>query len=315
MTGLPPPETSHERDSSDALAESGGAPACVLSFNANDPAGAGGLGGDALVMGSVGAHLLPVMTGSYLRDSREAVGHAALDGAAIAEQAQLIAEDVPLQAVKVGFVGSAEAVAAVAAFVADYPELPVIVYMPDLSWWDEQQIDNYQDALRELLLPQAAVLVGNNTTLRHWLLPETASRRHADATDLARAAAELGVSYVLVTGLVRPGDRIGSVLASPQAELCQQEFERIEADFLGAGDTLSAALAGLLAMGSDLTEATIEALQYLDQALDHGFCPGMGRALPDRLFWAEADEPPAAGTAADTPAPADLTQVLHETKH
>lgn len=315
MSGLTSPEASHERDSSDSGSEADGAPACVLSFNANDPTGAGGLTGDALVMGSVGAHLLPVMTGSYLRDSRETVDHAALDAAAIAQQAQLIAEDMPLQAVKVGFVGSAEAVAAVASFVSDYPELPVITYMPDLSWWDEQQIDNYQDALRELLLPQTAVLVGHNTTLRHWLLPDTASRRHTDATDLARAAAELGVSYVLVTGLVKPGERIGSVLVSPQAELCAQEFERIEADFLGAGDTLSAALTGLLAMGSDLTEATVEALQYLDQALDHGFCPGMGRALPDRLFWAEAEDPPTTGTAPDAPAPDDLTQVLHDTKH
>jgi hydroxymethylpyrimidine/phosphomethylpyrimidine kinase len=188
---------------------------------------------------------------------------------------------MPLQAVKVGFVGSAEAVAAVASFVSDYPELPVITYMPDLSWWDEQQIDNYLDALRELLLPQTAVLVGHNTTLRHWLLPDTASRRHTDATDLARAAAELGVSYVLVTGLVKPGERIGSVLVSPQAELCVQEFERIEADFLGAGDTLSAALTGLLAMGSDLTEATVEALQYLDQAWTTAFAPAWaGAARP-----------------------------------
>jgi hydroxymethylpyrimidine/phosphomethylpyrimidine kinase len=30
--------------------------ACVLSFNANDPSGAGGLGSDAVAMASVGAH-------------------------------------------------------------------------------------------------------------------------------------------------------------------------------------------------------------------------------------------------------------------
>jgi hydroxymethylpyrimidine/phosphomethylpyrimidine kinase len=221
---------------------------------------------------------------------------------------------MPLQAVKVGFVGSAEAVAAVASFVSDYPELPVITYMPDLSWWDEQQIDNYLDALRELLLPQTAVLVGHNTTLRHWLLPDTASRRHTDATDLARAAAELGVSYVLVTGLVKPGERIGSVLVSPQAELCVQEFERIEADFLGAGDTLSAALTGLLAMGSDLTEATVEALQYLDQAWTTAFAPAWAGRCPTGCS-GPRPKTPATGTAPDAPTPDDLTQVLHDTKH
>ena len=29
-----------------------------------------------------------------------------------------------------------------------------------------------------------------------------------------------------------------------------------------------------------------EALTYLDQCLDAGFQPGMGHAVPDRLFWA-----------------------------
>ena len=287
---------------------------CVLSFNANDPIGAGGLASDALVIASIGAHALPVVTGAYLRDSRDTVGHAGLDDAAVAEQARLVAEDAPLHTIKVGFVGSAESLAAVAAFAADYATVPVIAYMPDLSWWTDHEIDSYLDAFRELLLPQTAVLVGNNTTLRHWLLPESTTNRHAHATDLARAAAELGVSYVLVTGIPLAGDRVGNVLASPQAELVSQPFERIDAGFVGAGDILSAALAALLATGSELTDATTEALQYLDQALDHGFRPGMGRAVADRLFWAETDDD---GPADDDSAPSllDIPDPFNETKH
>ena len=314
MTHSTGSETSQDSDTPESWPAHEAAAPLVLSFNASDPTGAGGLTGDALVAASVGAHLLPVVTGVYLRDTRDALDHVPLDDATIAEQARLIAEDMALQAVKVGFVGSAEAVAAIAAFASDYPQLPVIAYMPDLSWWDEQAIDDYQDAFRELLLPQTAVLVGNNTTLRHWLLPESASRRAGGATDLARAAAALGVSYVLVTGLPQPGGQVGSVLASAQAELCQQSFERIDAGFLGAGDTLSAALAGLLATGSELTEATVEALQYLDQALDHGFSPGMGRAVADRLFWAEPEDLPET-PAQDTPSAADPSFPPHDTKH
>ncbi|MFT3778036.1 MAG: bifunctional hydroxymethylpyrimidine kinase/phosphomethylpyrimidine kinase [Ottowia sp.] len=286
---------------------------CVLSFNANDPVGAGGLGSDALVIASIGAHALPVVTGTYLRDSRETVGHAALDDGAVAEQARLVAEDVPVHTIKVGFVGSAESLAAVAAFASDYPTVPLIAYMPDLSWWTDHEIDAYLDAFRELLLPQTAVLVGNNTTLRHWLLPESATKRHARATDLARAAAELGVPYVLVTGMPQAGDQVGNVLASPQAELASQSFERIDAAFVGAGDILSAALAALLATGSELTEATAEALQYLDQTLDHGFRPGMGRAVADRLFWAATDDGP--GSDTDGSSPLDIPAPFNETKH
>lgn len=313
MSGSKEPDPSRGHDTPETLAAHESLPA-VLSFNAADPTGAGGSASDAIVIASIGAHALPVVSGVYVRDTREIHGHVALDDHAVAEQAAAVAEDIPIHAMKVGFLGSAEAVSAVAAFAADYPSVPLVAYMPDLSWWDEDQIDQYLDAFRELLLPQTAVLVGNNTTLRHWLLPESTTDRHAHATDLARAAAELGVSYVLVTGLPTHGDQVGNVLATPQAELFSQHFERIEAGFLGAGDILSAALAALIATGSELTEAVAEALQYLDQALDHGFRPGMGRAVADRLFWAESDEP--ADDAADPGETLiDIPHPANETKH
>ena len=291
--------------------------ACVLSFNASDPSGSGGIASDALVIASIGAHVLPVVTGAYIRDTRETFGHVAFDDTAIAEQARLIAEDIPVQTIKVGFLGSPEAVSAVAAFAADYADLPLIAYMPDLSWWADDAIDAYLDAFAELLLPQTTVLVGNNSTLRHWLLPESATRRHALPTALAHAAGEHGVPYVLITGLADEAGHLGNVLASPQAVLCSVSVKRIEATFVGAGDTLSAALAALLATGSDLTEAAQEALQYLDHSLDHGFHPGMGHAVADRLFWAQSTSPDDTGAEADpspsTPTPISISP--HDTKH
>ena len=315
MTRTSATDASRDNDISDALAEHDTLP-CVLSFNASDPTGACGSSSDALVIGSIGAHALPVVTGVYVRDTRETLGHTVIDDTTVAEQAHAVAEDIPILTIKVGFLGSAEVVAAVAAFASDYASVPLIAYMPDLSWWSEQEIDDYLDAFRELLLPQTAVLVGNNATLRHWLLPESTTDRHARAADLARAAAEYGVSYVVVTGVPMAGDQLGNVLASPQAELHSQSFERIDAGFLGAGEILSAALAALLATGSDLTEAVGEALLYLDQALDHGFRPGMGRAVADRLFWASAEADDDGADDAASPDPLiDIPHPFNETKH
>ena len=315
MTRTSATDASRDNDISDALAEHDTLP-CVLSFNASDPTGACGSSSDALVIGSIGAHALPVVTGVYVRDTRETLGHTVIDDTTVAEQAHAVAEDIPILTIKVGFLGSAEVVAAVAAFASDYASVPLIAYMPDLSWWSEQEIDDYLDAFRELLLPQTAVLVGNNATLRHWLLPESTTDRHARAADLARAAAEYGVSYVVVTGVPMAGDQLGNVLASPQAELHSQSFERIDAGFLGAGDILSAALAALLATGSDLTEAVGEALLYLDQALDHGFRPGMGRAVADRLFWASAEADDDGADDAASPDPLiDIPHPFNATKH
>ena len=262
--------------------------ACVLVFNANDPSGAGGLSGDVLAMGSVGAHTLPVVTGSYARDTSGIHDFFAFDEEAVSEQARTIAEDVPVQVIKVGFAGSPENLAAIAEIADDYEGVPVVAYMPNLSWWDEGRIDDYLDACRELLLPQTSVLVGHHSTLRRWLLPDWEGERNPTPRDIARAASELGVPYTLVTGVPLPEQHIDNVLASPETVVAHEKFERIEAVFAGAGDTLSAALAALLATGMDLAEATREALAYLDRCLDEGYRPGMGQVIPDRLFWAQA---------------------------
>ena len=293
-------------------------PACVLVFNANDPSGAGGLAGDINAIASVGAHALPVVTGAYARDTAEIVDHHAMDDEAVSEQARTVLEDVSAQVIKIGFCGSAENLSAIAEIASDYSDVPVIAYMPDLSWWSEVQIDLYLDAFLELVLPQTTVLVGNHSTLWRWLLPDWSAEKSAGRRDIARAASDKGVPYTLVTGILAPEQQIENVLASPQAVLYSERFERFEATFAGAGDTLSAALAALLASGSDLAESVKEALGYLDRCLDAGFRPGMGHIVPDRLFWAQPDTDPD-DSDADADLEVDAAALFdlpaHDTKH
>lgn len=270
---------------------------CVMVFNANDPSGAGGLSADIAAMSSASAHVLSVVTGAYVRDTSEIHDHVAFDEEAVAEQARCALEDIPVQAFKVGFVGSPENLSAIAEITSDYAEVPVITYMPDLSWWDELAIETYLDACAELLLPQTTVLVGNHSTLCRWLLPEWTEDRAPGPREIARAAATHGVPYTLVTGFNAADQYLESHLASPETVLATARYERFDATFTGAGDTLSAALCALIAGGSDLQSACAEALTYLDQCLDAGFQPGMGHAVPDRLFWAHDDDDDADGEA------------------
>lgn len=295
-----------------AAAEAELNPPCVLVFNASDPSGAGGLAGDTLAMASVGAHMLPVVTGAYARDTAEIFDHFAFDEEAVAEQTRAILEDVEVRLIKVGFAGSPETLSTIAETATDYPDVPVVAYMPNLSWWDENQIEAYLDAFRELVLPQTTVLVGNHSTLWRWLLPDWAGDKPPTARDIARAAGEQGTPYTLVTGIVLPDQFIDNVLASPQAVLASEKFERLEAVFAGAGDTLSAALTALLASGTDLVAATSEALSYMDRCLDAGFRPGMGHVLPDRLFWAQPEDDEDDDGAGDAP---DFALPPHDTRH
>ena len=303
-------------------------PPCVMVFNASDPSGAGGLSGDITAVASVGGHALPVVTGAYSRDTAEIVDHFPFDDEAVSEQARTILEDISVQVFKVGFAGTPENLSAIAEIASDYADVPLVAYMPDLSWWTEPQIDAYQDAFKELLLPQTTVLAGNHSTLWRWLLPDWSADKSPSARDIARAAQEFGAPYTLVTGIPLPDQFIDNVLASAQSVLASQKFERFEATFSGAGDTLSAALAALLASGTALPEAVTEALGYLDRSLDAGFRPGMGHVIPDRMFWAQPDaDDDATDDAANAADPinpltrpdktADLIfhQPAHDTKH
>ncbi|MCY7369910.1 MAG: bifunctional hydroxymethylpyrimidine kinase/phosphomethylpyrimidine kinase [Polaromonas sp.] len=270
-------------------ADEGASPACVMTFNANDPSGTGGLSADLVAMASAGVHVLAVVTGAYARDTAEILDHFPFGDEAVSDQARAALEDMRVTAIKVGFVGSPENISAIAEIASDYPDLPLIAYMPNLSWWNDSDIESYLDAFRDLMLPQTTLLIGNHNSLWRWLLPDWPSERNPSARELAKAAAAHGVPYTLVTGMVLPDQFLDNVLATPETVLYSEKFERFEATFCGAGETLSAALTALIGNGQDLPAATSEALTYLDRSLDAGFHPGMGHIVPDRMFWAEAD--------------------------
>lgn len=295
----------------DAALQEPSAPACVLTFNTSDPSGASGLSADVSTVASMGAHALPVVTGIVVRDTAEVIDSHEIDPDVVVEQARVILEDVQIAACKVGFLASAECVSAVAEVLADYSDVPVVSYLPNLSWMDDEQQASYLDAFKELILPSTTLLVGSHKTLTDFLLPDWESERTPSARELAVAAAESGTQFVLVTGIQLPDQFIDNVLASPEGALAGERFERFEAGFVGAGETLSAALAAILASSDQVDAAVSEALSFLDQALDSGFRPGMGHVVPDRFFWAlppgEEGQPDASGSPAATLSSGDDT--------
>jgi hydroxymethylpyrimidine/phosphomethylpyrimidine kinase len=180
---IPPPglgdAAAHEAES---------APANVLSFNASEATGAGGVGGDIATFAAMGAHGLPVVATLVMRDTAEVFDQHVIDADAVAEQARTVLEDISISAWKVGFLGSAENVSAVAEILSDYPDVPLVAYMPAVGWMDEDEQTAYVDAYRELILPSAEVLVGNQKTLTDFLLPDWEGERPPSTRELAVAA-------------------------------------------------------------------------------------------------------------------------------
>jgi len=302
-----------DRPAEDAAGAEPIAPACVMSFNVSEPSGGAGLAADISTIASMGAHPLPVVTSIMLRDTAEIFESHAIDSETIIEQARAILEDVTIAAWKVGFLGNAEGVSATAEVLSDYADVPLVAYLQTPTWLDEDELQAYMEAWRELIAPAAEVIVGNQQALLSFLLPEWEGERPPSARELAVAAGDLGARFVLVTGIQLPAGKgaegwVDNVLASPQGAITGEKFERFDTGFVGAGDTLSAALTALLASGEEMHLAVGEALNFLDQSLDSGFRPGMGNVIPDRFFWAlPPDEDESMVEDADDGAPDDGT--------
>ena len=94
------------------------------------------------------------------------------------------------------------------------------------------------------------------------------------------------VAALLLTGGGEGGPQVINSLIGREGAVRTDAWPRFSERFLGAGTTLAAAAAAALAHGMDLPEAVREAQEFTQQTLRHAYRAGMGRALPDRFFWA-----------------------------
>ena len=144
---------------------------------------------DILTLASMGCHPLSVITAITVQDSLGVEGMLAIDSDWVADQARRLLEDMPVDAFKIGVLGSVENIAAIAEIVSDYPDVPLI-FDPVLASGrgDELADDDMTHAMRELLLPQTTILTPNSVEVR-LLAEEDEEDEQSDS--LAQCAAKL----------------------------------------------------------------------------------------------------------------------------
>jgi hydroxymethylpyrimidine/phosphomethylpyrimidine kinase len=263
-------------------------PPIVLTFAASDPSGGAGLQADILTFASMGCHPLSVVTAITVQDTRGVEGLLAMEAEWVADQARCLLEDMPVDAFKIGVLGSLEIIAAIAEILSDYPDVPLVLD-PVLASGrgDEFATDEMTDAIRELLLPHTTILTPNSLEARRLADVED------DDTSLAMCAErliEMGAGHVLVTGTHEPTTDVVNTLYAKGGIVRTDTWARLPGSYHGSGCTLASAIAAMLANGLDMGEAVREAQDYTWHALRKGYRPGMGQFLPDRLFWAREDD-------------------------
>jgi hydroxymethylpyrimidine/phosphomethylpyrimidine kinase len=260
-------------------------PPLVLTFAASDPSGGAGIQADLLTLASMGCHPLSVITAITVQDTLGVEAVQPLDADWVADQARCLLEDMPVDAFKIGALGSTENIAAIAEILSDYPNVPLVLDPVIASGrGDELASEEMLHALRELLLPQTTILTPNSMEARR--LAGADDDEEPTLAVCARRLIEAGAEYVLITGTHEPTPQVVNSLYSKGGVVRSDSWQRLSGTYHGSGCTLASAIAAMLANGLELSEAVREAQDYTWHALQKAFRPGMGQFLPDRLFWA-----------------------------
>ncbi len=237
----------------------------VLVFSGLDPSGGAGIAADIQAIAAQGAHALPVVTALTVQDHNRVFEVEPVDACLLRRQARVLAASCDIKVVKVGVPGNranAEAIAAVILRLReDMPELPLVLD-PVLASGrgDTLSRGDPLDAIGPLLA-LATVVVPN--------LPE------------ARALAGVRFPHLLVTGGHADGPTVINRWQS-QAQSRDWAWPRLAGSFHGSGCTLSAAIAGRLALGEPMAQALQRAQAYCHGALAASFALGPGQRIPNR---------------------------------
>ena len=257
----------------------------VLSFNLHDSTGATGIAADIEAISSQACRCASVVTCLSVQDSQTVSSLIPIDADIIVQSARAVLEDIPVDAIKIGLIGSEEGVEAIHEILQDYSNIPV-VHDPMILNSNGMELaeDDVIDAIRELLIPQVGIMTLSKDEAG-MLLPEA-----DNPAAMINGLMNKGCDHVLVSGRRESGEIVINTLYHNYRIIEQFEWPRLTQEFYGAGCTLSAALAALLAQGLDWLSASREAQSYCWQCLRHASRYGMGQFQPDRFYWMHEDE-------------------------
>jgi hydroxymethylpyrimidine/phosphomethylpyrimidine kinase len=236
-----------------------------LSIAGSDSGGGAGIQADLKAFARAGVHGTTAITAITAQNTVGVTRVEAVSPAMIVAQVRAVVEDIGVDAVKIGMLGSVASAEAVSEALDLLPDgTPVVVDPVMVAESGARLLDlDAQAALVELVVARATVVTPN--------LPEArvlAGDDDLDGEALARAVHALGPRAVVVTGGHR--EQAVDVLFDGEhvVEIAGERYPGGAAH--GSGCTHSATLAARLALGDDLSAAAREAKRVASEAVRDG---------------------------------------------
>jgi hydroxymethylpyrimidine/phosphomethylpyrimidine kinase len=236
----------------------------VLSIAGSDSGGGAGIQADLKAFARCGVHGMTAITAITAQNTVAVTAVHPVPGEIIVEQVRAVAEDIGVDAVKIGMLGNAATIEAVTEALDLVPDAPVVLDPVMISETGARLLDeDAVEALRSRLLPRAAVVTPN--------LPEAAvmvGGEGGDVAGLVRAVHALGPQAVVLTGGHR--NEAADVFFDGE-QLVEIPGERHpDGAAHGSGCTHSSALAAHLALGLTPLDAARQAKRIASEAVRDG---------------------------------------------
>ena len=249
----------------------------ALTIAGSDPSGGAGIQADLKTFSALGVYGAAALAALTAQNTQGVTAIHDVPPDFVAAQIDAVFSDLRVNATKIGMLGRAGAIEAVAAGLERHGARkivvdPVMVATSGAVLLEPQAVS----ALRTRLLPLADLVTPNLPEAARLLDAETA-RSEEEAVEQGRALLALGPKAVLVKGGHAQGPE------SVDALVTRHGVRRFAAPRLatrnthGTGCTLSAAIAAGLAKGLGLEEAVAAAKDYVQEALQGADALRVGR--------------------------------------
>ena len=271
----------------------------ALAIAGSDSGGGAGIQADLKTFAALGVHAATAVTALTVQNTLGVRAVHLAPPEVVAAQIDAVTDDFDIAAVKIGMLGDAAIVAAVADRLrsrAGEATKAFVVYDPIMtaSSGDALCGAGFIEALRTRLLPLVDCLTPNLAEAAA-LLDGPVAANEADMARQGRALIALGPRAVLMKGGHLAGETAIDLLVTADA-LSRYVAPRIASDNLhGTGCTLSSAIAAFLTLGAPLGCAVERAKAFVVSSIERGvelrLGQGPGPVLPAPLRAARSEAP------------------------
>ena len=249
----------------------------VLALSGHDPSGAAGVQADIEALARAGCQCISVITSLTTQNTSEFRAMQPQTPARFREQLDLLTEDIPVHACKIGLIGSIGLVETIADYLKTekFPVVldPVLGSGTGVNLAEQDLIRN----MREYLFPYTAVITPN--------LEEAFALTGCNRiTEALHALLDLGCDTALITDADNAQNQVVNSWMSKTRELYSYPWEKLPGVYHGSGCTLSAYLAGRLALGDPVRTAVEKAQEYTWQTLKNARQTGKAQLHPERFY-------------------------------